>query len=256
MIIKLLSIFICVLASLNLFAIDGYERHPKIDPQVWEELTPYFLPREYPIRLKLDAMFARRVSQSSETMRAAGFKKPEVRRFSKMVISKHSKLKGYYIKLFTDDVSCPKEWNKLMDRIRGAEEALKAIKRHKYQEFFKVPKKWIYPLPIESSPSIKCQRKYFILIVEDMKILKKKDNYKCWGGSEMSQERLKALFTVLTEAGLSDCNRAFNVPFCKDGKMAFIDTESYGKRVKYDVMNKYLSPKMQGHLQHLMNQSK
>jgi hypothetical protein len=250
--LNFLLLFSCLSAN-HLFANDNYERHPDIDIKVWEKLSPYFLPRELPIRSKLDALFSQRVSQSSETMRAAGFKKPSRRPFSNMVISKHSKLKGYYIKLFTDDMSCPQEWNKLMDRIRGAAAASKVIKKHHYENYFKVPKKWIYPLPIQPEPSIRCQRKYFILVAEDMNIFKKKENYKRWEGSIMSLKRLEALFTVLKEAGLGDCNRAFNVPFCKDDKMAFIDTEVYGRHVNFDIMKKYLSTKMQDHLQLLID---
>jgi len=109
--------------------------------------------------------------------------------------------------------------------------------------FFKVPKKWIYPLPADPSPPPGCRKKHFILVVEKIKTKKGGDNWAEWRSSSMSYERMEALYTLLDELGLIDSLFPDNVPFTKNGKQqAFIDTEHFnGYPVNFDKLSKYFS---------------
>jgi hypothetical protein len=198
-----------------------YSKSPHISDKVWETVKPYFLPSNHPIKKRLDQIFSTRPSASEKRLKNAGFNKPRHRPQSKMVVSHHPDLPGYLFKLYTDDQKLV-DYTLIIHRIKGAESIKRSIKRHGYDKFFKVPKKWIYPLPVETSRS---RGQNFVLVVEDAKILSHKQNYSKWRGEEMTQERAKAIFTLLKENGLRDTIHPFNLPFCKDGKMAFIDTE-------------------------------
>jgi hypothetical protein len=61
----------------------------------------------------------------------------------------------------------------------------------------------------------------------------------------VTPELLKALYTVITELGLFDCAKPANCPISKDGRVAFVDTQSYhSKKVKYHKLTHFLSPNM------------
>jgi hypothetical protein len=199
-----------------------------VDAKKWAALTPYFLPENHPIKAELDRIFSERVTLTTSTLSKAGFPNPYPRRASKTIVSKHPKLTGYFVKCFTDEQKNVDDWRKLKRRIEGAERIKKAIERHKYEDIFKVPQKWIYPLPTEPSPPKSYTRKNFILIAQDVNILVKEANYAAWKGPKMTKKRVEAIFNLMNEEGLCDSVYAFNIPFTKDdGKMAFIDTEQW-----------------------------
>lgn len=233
----------------------GYVRNPLISEDVWEKLTPYFLPRRHPIRSKLDSLFKKRISLSSKTLKDAGFLSPKARPHSHLVCSKHPKLEGYLLKIYTDDYPEVDEWKLLMKRINGLIATKASIKRHGYEKMLTVPRKWIYPLPEKAVPPEGYFRKYFILVVEDMNIEKKRDNYALWKGPALTKARMDAIYTVINEVGLCDCVYPFNVPFCKYSmKLAFIDTEdNQCGPVNFRILLKYLRPEMQTYLQELIN---
>lgn len=133
-------------------------------------MEPHFLPYENPLRAKLDVIFSTRVTHSVETLKKAGFLKPKPMQYSKTVVTKHPKLKGYVVKLYLDN--CPiNDAVELRSRIIGAHVARRAIARHQFEDYFEVPKKWIYPLPESPEPHSSKQRKNFILIAEEMPIM-------------------------------------------------------------------------------------
>lgn len=228
--------------------------NPYIELHVWEKLTPFFLPDDHPAKADLDSIFSTRVSLTSATLEAAGFNKPRQRPHSHLVSSKHPRLKGYLVKLYTDDYPEVDEWKYLLRRIRGVLAVKSSIKKHGYEHIMKVPKKWIYPLPLEPSPPKGYFRKHFALIVEDMNIMSSVDNKALWKGPEMTKERMDAIYTVLDEVGLCDCVHAFNIPFCKDDmKIAFIDTEDNKcGPVQFRKMMKYLNHDMKAYLNKLI----
>lgn len=226
-----------------------YTPNPHVAPEIWETVKPYFLPENHPVKPKLDRMFSKtRVTLTSETFKKEGFKRNKPGTFNRVMASSNPNLPGYFIKAFADtELTIQQDWQKWINRIEGAKSIKECIRRNGYQSLFKVPNKWIYPLPIHPSPprSSKYLRKNFILVAEDMRIYDHDTNEKKYH-DQMSHKRLKALYTVLQEEGLYDSVYAFNIPFSKDGKMAFIDTEHHHKwPVPFHKFNRYFSSETQ-----------
>lgn len=225
-----------------------YVKSPYVDQEIWDSVLPYLLPEDHPIKPQLDRIFSiSRASENRESLKAAGFKNTKSRRWSHVVVTKHPKLKGYLLKLYTDEQENVVDWIKWKSRIKGAMETQKVIDEYGFHDIFIVPKKWIYPLPAEPSPSSPdYERKNFILVVEDVHVLPSNTNLLAWKSPAMTVEKLDAIYTVLKKVGLWDTVYAFNLPFTKEGKLAFIDTEFYHRwPVHYSHLTPYLSDKMQ-----------
>ncbi len=205
----------------------SYERPEEIGRGVWNTLTPYFLPKSHPLRHQLDAIFKKsRVTLNGKTFKKAGFSNSIPGKYSHLVVSKHKKIKGFIFKLYLDDQNI-NDWPSLKYRIDGALSVKRAIKQNGYEHLFKVPKKWLYPIP-ESSETAGPYKKHFLLIAEDANIVSEEHNRAIWASKEkISDEFLQAFFTLLQTEGLHDSIYPFNVPFSKDGKAAFIDTERH-----------------------------
>lgn len=208
-------LFICLLLSGSMAA---------VSPQVLEKVRPYLLPENHAAKKTLDRLFATRPLTNEESLKKAGFQfKPRKEPEKQLLCAKHPKLRGYLVKTYLDTQhTIGKEERNWISRIQGAEQIRKAIAQHHYQKMFKVPKKWIYLLPDNPSPP----RRRFVLIVEDMHILERPKNIDAYF-FQMSRPRLDALFTLLTENLLIDSIYIDNIPFCKDGRIAFIDTEHF-----------------------------
>lgn len=226
-------------------AADSFKRPTHINSNVWSQIAPYLLPFNHPAKAKLDKIFnAARVITNSDTIAEAGFLKPHPRPYSKTIVTKHPSIKGYWMKFFSDAQTEKTDWKEFLKRINGANAIKKGIKDHGYESYFTVPHKWIYVLPEKWAPK-GAHRKSFILVVEEMKILPKKENYKKWKSAAMTPARVKALYTLINELGLNDSVRAFNLPFTLDNKLAFIDTERHHHwPIHFSVMAHYLSKPM------------
>ncbi len=222
-----------------------------LSTEIWEKVKPYFLPSNHLLKPKLDRIFSKNhVTSTSRTLRKAGFLRPTPRPFSGAVVSKHPKLKGYYVKMYTDANPSPlPDWQQWLNRLEGAKAIKEAIKKHGYHSLFKVPKKWIYPLPAQFN------RQHFILIAEELPVLTiDKNNYQ-WKSSAMTKKRAAALFTIILENGLIDSIYPFNIPFCSNGKQAFIDTEHHHKApIHFDQTLKYFSSSLATYWLELMHQ--
>ena len=151
--------------------------------------------------------------------------------------------------MYTDYGQNVDEWDFWIKRITGADLARAVIKKHDLRGLFKAPKKWIYPLPPEPSPpeGPNYFRKNFVLVVENMKPLARKKNHKKYRAI-LYRHYLDAIYTILTETGLSDSANADNAPWCKDGRIAFLDTERHSTwPIKYHSLLEFLSPKMRAY---------
>lgn len=222
-----------------------YERHPNFPEEIWNGISPLFLPEDSPMRVVLDKIFSkRRVLGSLKEMSRAGFIiKTDPK--NKIIVARHPKIKGYLFKVYLDTSdSCDHYWWK--KRVIGARTIQEAIDRYGYGIWMKTPQKWIYPLPIEPAAAEGTYEKHFILVVEDMHILDHENNriaYKKF----MTKEKLLAFYHLLTELKLIDSVYADNTPFCKDGKMAFLDTEHAMDEtfpVPITSVGQYLNPEM------------
>lgn len=222
-----------------------------ISEESWQAVYPYLLPDDFEIKGKLDEIFSHgRVILNSSSLLKAGFTTSKTRSFSRIVVTKHPDFPGYVFKIYLDDESYKSNevaQRFFLRRIKGALTIQNVIDKNNLQDLFKVPKKWIYVLP----DAIKAKKKYsyksFILVAEDMHILSKEENKKAWKSSQVNKNTLIGLHHILKDAGLLDCTHIDNIPFSKDGKITFIDTEVYGveeSRVPFKRLKKALSSKM------------
>lgn len=233
--------------SLQLTALES----PREDltEDAWAKIEPYLLPDNFSMKSELDQIFSKsRVISNSYTLEQAGFTNSKTREFSRLVVTSHPKLPGYIFKIYLDKLrKKPDEAAQyfFIRRVKGALAIQQFIEDHKVDHLFKVPKKWIYLLPEVESHSKKYSYKNFVLIEEDMHILDKKENKAAWAGPLVTEETLLHLYQLLKEIGLIDCVRIDNIPFSKDGRIAFIDTEFFGSNhVAYKRLKKSLSSEM------------
>lgn len=212
-----------------------------VHDSVWQRVKPYLMPLNHPIRAKLDRLFSsKRVLLNSDTLSQAGFKKATPGPFSKAVVSEHSKMKGYFFKMFMDSQHNLIDWEQWVRRCYGAASCRASIHQLNLRSHFAVPHKWIYPLPARPVPPPQYSQKFFICVAEKIPIYKRDKNYKKW--RKMSRQRLEAIVILLQREGLTDSIRAFNLPFSKDGRNALIDLEhNHHWPVHFDAMKRWLS---------------
>lgn len=230
-----------------------YPRNQHVEEEVWNRLKPYFLPVNHPIKPKLDKIFSKyRAIIDEDSLVDAGFKAAKPRQWTRLVVTSHPKVPGYLFKLYFDRQRYHEKkpehhfWEL---RIKGAALIREEIQKRGLQGIFKVPNKWIYPLPSKPSPPKNMIRKNFILVVEDMKIYDDEKNAKQWLTNPLvTKDFLTIFFSFVNDLGLWDCAKIANAPFAKDGKVAFIDTQSFHRwPVKLDRLTPALTPEMQAH---------
>lgn len=222
--IKSIINFILILIVFSPHFVSGLECPINVAYEDWENLTPYFLPDDHPVKKSLDKLFATQdVLENEATLKRAGFRIKAPSGYSKIFVLKHKKLKKHLIKAFTDDQIKSKDWHTWVRRIQGAKTIEAAIFRHGFEHWFKVPKKWIYQVPRKQE---NFEEKNFVLVVEDMQLFDERGNAIIWYGQEfVTKEKLKALYTLAEEEGLIDSLYIKNIPFSVDQKIAFVDTE-------------------------------
>lgn len=232
-----------------------------VKKDVWKRVAPFLLPEDHPVKPALDNIFSSsRVTLSVKTMQKAGFQNPIPRKWTHLVVTKHPKVPGYIFKIYLDAqryFGGKKEYDFWIMRIEGRNAVLNEIEKNGFQETFKTPKKWIYLLPELPAPPGEFLRKDFILVEEDMEIFEKKENEALWTSSLVTEEKLLQLYTILENLGLHDCAKPDNAPFSRDGKIAFIDTQTlYYWPVSYKKMTPFLSKELQPYWNQLVKGSR
>lgn len=222
---------------------NDYKKSKYVEEEVWTAVYPYLFPTNHPLKPKLDKIFENgRVTATVDSIKEAGFELNK-RLGLHVVVARHPELKGFVIKTYVDHMSKEAEWKKWVTRVQAANAIRSAIVLGGYRSLFKVPKKWIYPLPDNSSPpdSPDYTRKNFILIAEDMKLLDHQENKKRYRHS-MKKSHMKALYALCEQLGLADSARIHNLPWTKDHRLAFVDTEAFQRwPVKYHPFLEYLN---------------
>ncbi len=251
-----MSQFLFIIALFLLNCLSAYPHNPNVPAEYWIQTEPYFLPKDHPIKAKLDKIFSkRRVTESTASFEKAGFGKVKLNPKGNLVLGRHRELTGFLVKAFLDEQAPCCEWYNWIQRIDGANAIRDCIKRNGFKDFV-IPKKWIYPLPEKPAPdpSLGPQRKNFILIVEDMRISSNDANLKAYK-SKISKKHLEQLFVIIEEVGLLDSVYPDNIPFTTKGKIAFIDTEHHHHElIPLQILNHFLSPSMQAYWNKLINQ--
>lgn len=223
---KALTIF---LTSSILFVqpVSSWERPAEVDPGVWQLVEPYLLPEDHKICSKIKKIFSEsafRVTESFHTLHEAGFKLTGTDHTLNFRVVKHKAIKGWLFKIYTDDNTQELEWPHFIARCQGAQAASAAIHANNATNLFKVPKKYIVPIPQSGSTSYS---KHFILAVKEMDLVSKESNKKKWGATKAMPDFLNIFWKVITTAGLSDNMNIYNSPWCYDGTIAFVDTEHF-----------------------------
>lgn len=177
-------------------------------------LKEYLLPRNHPLHRELDKLFKRNVTLNTDNQ--SGFYIFLEKR--KLMIIEHPKLKGYLIKKLKDSIPMEKQLNNYIKRIEGAQAVAKFIKKNKLKHIV-VPKKWLYKLPQKHSG-----HSSYILIVEKMDLCSPSEVHEKY--NQIDYEMLQELCLVVnTFRGLD--SHAGNLPFTRQNKIAFIDTEKW-----------------------------
>ncbi len=212
------------------------------------ELAPFLMKKHHPIKSRLDALFSSaRVTLNMKTLTKAGFIKAKPRKFTKLIVTRHPSFPGYIFKLYLDAQRPHKnlpehEFWKM--RVDGANKIRAYLAQYRLEAEFKVPYKWIYLLPKHPLPPEGYYQRQSILVEEDMEILSDRKNKQAWASKAVTRELLDTLYLILEELGLRDCAKPDNIPFSKDGRIAFIDTQTHGsKTVHFFKLNGSLSPK-------------
>lgn len=240
---------------------EAYTQPKHVSEETWKRLKPYFLPLDHPIRPCLEKIFSEtRVTLSIKSLKKAGFIHPRPRKWTHLIVTKHPEVPGYVFKIYLDAQRYFKqkpEYTHWLERIHGVLAIENEIQTHNWEHTFKVPKKWIYPLPKEPSPPKDFMRKNFILVEEDMNIFDEEANNDKWKSDWVTTEKLDALYSILEGLGLRDCAKPDNIPFSKDGKIAFVDTQTFDSwPVNYKKLIPYLTPKMQSYWKQLTKKKK
>lgn len=217
-----------------------------IDEWTWNRLLPYLLPSNHPIKSKLDHIFSEmRATANPSFMKKAGFEGLGEWRWNKVYVARHPKLKGYLIKAYLDNHLLMDD-KLLVNRIIGAEALRCSIHAYAYQSLFKVPRKWLYQLPDYPGTLQGLQRKNFILVVEDMDLVSKEKNKKMY--QTLSEKKLLPLFNLINSLGLADSIYIKNIPFSKDGKIAFVDLEIHHLwPVPFQKLTPVLNPELKNY---------
>lgn len=225
-----------------------YKPNRYISEKVWAQVDPYLLPIDHPAKPQLDAIFKKcRAIFNTQTMKKAGFSNWTPRKYTHIIVTKHPDLPGIIIKTFLDVQRHyhQKEYDNWIQRAQGIEKIREIITEKGWENDFKLPNKWIYPLPENPSPPKEFARKNFILVEDDMEILSTEENDAMWGSPVVTKELLDKVFYIVDTLGLSDCAKPDNIPFRKDGQITFIDTQTfYDWLVEWDKMTPYLSEPM------------
>lgn len=216
-----------------------------------EKIKPYIIDSHHPAKIFLDSlMYQERLVKSKDALKAAGFKNVKPREHTRVIVTEHPLLPGYLLKLYLDPQQFHKQrpdWETWYARIRGAELLRDEIAVNGWENWFRVPNKWIYQLPEVPAAEDLNMAKNYILVVEKLDIHKGRNNLDRWHSDNLSERQLKAFFYLITRLGLWDCAKPENSPFCKDGKIAFIDTESWGEwPVEYEKLTRALSMGLRG----------
>lgn len=214
-----------------------------------QEVEPYLLPLEHPIRPLLQILFSeKRATLNLKTLKKAGFQKAKPRKFTNLIVTKHPAIPGYIFKLYLDAQRHHKETPEYaywIARVQGANLVRQYIYDHFLEDRFKVPAKWIYELPAscrEEGYAVK----NFILVEEDMALLSDEQNKELWKSNFVTFSLLQELYGILHTVGLYDAAKPDNIPFSTDGKIAFIDTQTFGKKnVRYEKLTPFLSKENQ-----------
>lgn len=169
-----------------------------------------------------------------------------------VLVAKHPGIHGYVFKFFQYNVFPGIDWRYWIQRVEGAKLIKQGIQKFGYEKLFKVPKKWLFKTPCPQVIDGKIYPSY-ILIAEDMRLVSFEENQMLWR-KKTTEATLIALHKMMKTYGLRDCARITNVPWCKDAKIAFVDTETFhSTALNYHPLIEFLSRKNKIRWEHIVH---
>lgn len=209
---------------------------------------PFLIPENHPIKTRLDAFFhGKRYTFCEETLKDGGFSHYRPRDFTRLIVAKHPRFPGYVFKLYLDVQQYYKsrpEWKQWISRVKGAKLIRQEIEKQGWQHLFKVPQKWIYRLPPVPKPEKGYLPKHYILVEEDMDLVSDAKNKAIWNSDKITPDLLTKLHHLIDTLGLLDCAKIDNIPLSQDGRIAFIDTQTFhASTIAWDSLNDCLNSK-------------
>ncbi len=224
----------------------NFQNNPYLDQRLKTLMAPYLLPLDHPIKSKLDAIFSQsRVTENNETLTEAGFTIIASMPGSFVIVARHPAVPGYVFKLYLDSELRNKdnipncEW--LARRCIGAEIIRKLIHKKKIRHFT-VPDKWLYVLsryPLSKGPN----PQPVIVVETDMELESEQVTELAWK-TYVKPEHLDELYSIIKH-GYGTIRVVSNIPYTKNGKFAFTDTEYPIRKLKLRKVKRYLSEEMQ-----------
>src|SRR5581483_9957717 len=243
------------LGCLNCFA----SPYPSLDKGMQSKIAPYLLPANHPMKEKLDMLFSRsRALENEKAFIDAGFEVisgPRV--YSFVIVARHPEVPGYVFKLYLDSETRMRNgiphWEWLVQRCAGAESIRKLTKRKNIRHF-SVPDKWLYVLPAYPFSSA-VHPELIVLMETDMELESKEVSRQMWK-TGITRKHLDELYAIFKHGygGPGVVKLPANVPYTKNGKFAFTDTEDPPADLKLKYIKKYLSKEMQRYWERLIGE--
>lgn len=215
-------------------------------------MQPYLLPLDHVMKVPLDFIFSKaRAIENEATFSKAGFVTLFSQPTTYIKVAKHPLLPKFLVKVYLDSEQREKEgkpgWLWFVQRCVGAENIRRLIKKKKLQ-YFSVPQKWLYLLPVKSAFSHKNHPA--ILLVEDMDLTNFAETEDFWR-NRVTHKHLDELYCIISH-GFSSTYLLANIPYCRNGKLACVDTEHPKRKPNYKMACQYLSDEMRSYWEHLV----
>ncbi len=229
----------------------NFEDNPLLTDHMRSMIADYLIPLHHPIKAALDALFSQsRVLENESTLVAAGFEilVPPLAH-SYIIVARHPEMPGYVFKLHLDSETRSRKqiphWIWLVRRCAEARKIRKTIER-KNIRYFSVPDKWLFVPPVY--PYSSALNPQPIIVVEtDMDLVSAEESEYMWKRG-IKTKHLDELYSIIKHGygGSSVLHLPNNVPFTKNNKFAFIDTEGpQSDHVKFKFVKTYFSKEMQ-----------
>ncbi len=176
--------------------------------------TSHELQKKHPLHNTLSTLFNDpTIAASRPLLEKAGFRL-YAHNHRGIVIAEHPHLKGYLLKFFINDVPQILQRHNLEERVAGSRALRSYIRAHTLTKIV-VPQKWLFTLT-DGTP---------ILVVEKIDIIESSDAL-VRAYRSIDPSLLDELCQVVKQfRGLDSVLK--NMPFTKEGKIAFIDTEKW-----------------------------
>lgn len=231
----------------------NFKDNPLLTDHMRLMIANYLIPVDHPVKATLDFIFSQsRVLESERTLIEAGFEilVPPLPS-SYIIVARHPEIPGYVFKLHLDSENRSRKqlpsWIWLVRRCAEAKKIRKTIQR-KNIRYFSVPDKWIFVPP--AYPYSTAENPQPIIIVEtDMELVSQEETEYRWK-KWIKPKHLDELYSIIKHGhgGMSVLYLVNNVPYTKNNKFAFIDTEGpQSKKVKFNFIKQYLSKEMQNY---------